>query len=197
MVISGGVNFGVDSRYSSGMTSLQAVAVPGIPMLTSGDDVAAVLAPHLNAVSWPDGHVGMRGDDVVVIAGKIVAKAQGRFHRAGAEPDDYRTRDGIPAALGLKALNEPSRAAAVIRRGLAARFGGRPGVIISASSRASEPGRGVLDRALAWAGVDMKTPGGESVIDAIAALAGAVMMSSPDCPVVLVRGIPDVLTWED
>lgn len=179
------------------MTSLQAVAVPGIPVLTSGDDVAAVISPYLNAVVWPDGYVGVRGDDVVVIAGKIVAKAQGRWHRAGEEPDGYRTRAGIPDLLGLKAPSEADGAAGEIRRGLAARFGGRPGVIISGSGRPVEPGRGVADVARGSAGLDVATSGGESVIDAVAALAGVVMMGSPHCPVVLVRGIPDVMTWED
>ncbi|QOR48335.1 hypothetical protein INS90_03425 [Trueperella pecoris] len=179
------------------MTSLQAVAVPGIPALTSGDDVAAVISPHLNALSWPDGYVGMRGDDVVVLAGKILAKAQGRWHKVGEEPDGFRTRVSIPVALGLKAPDDVDQAAGEIRRGLAARFGGRPGVIISGSGRTGQPGRGVADVALGSAGLDVKTPTGESVIDAIAALAGVVMMSSPECPVVVVRGIPDVMTWED
>lgn len=177
------------------MTSLQAVAVPGIPTLTSGDDVAAVIAPHLAALTWPDASVGLRGDDIVVIAGKIVAKAQGRWHRAGEDPDGFRTRAGIPDQLGLKAPVDVKREAGQIRRGLAARFGGRPGVIISGSGRSCEPGRGVLDIALAAAGIDAKRQGGEAVIDAVAAAAG--VMIAQDCPVVVVRGVADVLTWED
>ncbi|MDP9832094.1 MULTISPECIES: hypothetical protein [Trueperella] len=177
------------------MTSLQAVAVPGIPTLTSGDDVAAVISPHLAGLTWPDGSTGLRGEDIVVIAGKIVAKVQGRWHRAGEEPDGFRTRAGIPDQLGLKAPVDLKREAGLIRRGLAARFGGRPGVIIAGSARTSEPGRGVLDVALAAAGIDAKREGGESVIDAVAAAAG--VLTRPGCPVVVVRGVTDVLTWED
>lgn len=175
-------------------TSLMALAVPGIPNLTSGDDVVAVIAPHLNTVLWPDGYVGMRGDDIVVISGKIVAKAQGRWHREGDEPDGFRTRHGIPDRLGLKAPIDVDQAAAKIRRGLTARFGGRPGVIISASY---DDGRGSRDIALGCAGVDQYNAMGECVADSIAALAGTVMMASENCPVVVIRGLPDVMTWED
>ncbi|WP_126415893.1 coenzyme F420-0:L-glutamate ligase [Trueperella bialowiezensis] len=194
-------------------TRVQAVAVPGIPTVTSGDDLAAVISPHLNVLQWPDGYVGLRGDDVVVIAGKILAKSQGRWHREGNEPDGFRTRTGIPAKLGLKEPAEPDSAAAQIRRGLAARFGGRPGVIITGSGGNGQCGvdtlrgagkqsgtaeqRGVVDVALGSAGLDLVHRSGMAVADAIAALAGVVAMSQPDCPVVVVRGIPDVMTWED
>ncbi len=179
------------------MAEIQTVCVSGIPALTSGDDVAAVIAPHLNSLEWPDGYVGLRGDDIVVISGKIIAKAQGRWHRAGDEPDGYRTRCGIPDKLGLKAPKDADEAAGEIRRGLTARFGGRPGVVIAGSGVEREAGRGVVDIALGSAGVDVVTKTGDSVVDAIAALAGVVSMSEPNCPVVAVRGIPDVMTWED
>lgn len=175
-----------------------AVAVPGIPNLTSGDDVVAVISPHLNVVEWPDGYVGLRGDDIVVVAGKIVAKAQGRWHRFGDKPDGFRTRRGIPDRLGLGAPEDVDDAAADIRRGLTARFGGRPSVIVAGSGDGTTAeDRGVVDRALGSAGLDVRTPSGEAVSDAIAALAGVVMMTSSDCPVVVVRGVPDVMTWED
>ncbi|MDP9806905.1 coenzyme F420-0:L-glutamate ligase/coenzyme F420-1:gamma-L-glutamate ligase [Trueperella bonasi] len=179
------------------MTQIQAVAVPGIPMLATGDDVAAVISSHLNTVRWPDGYVGMRGDDIVVISGKIVAKAQGRWHRLGEVPDGFRTRVGIPDGLGLKEPDDADSAAGQIRRGLAARFGGRPGVIISGSGHGREPGRGVVDIALGSAGLEVRGPNGDSVIDAIAALAGVASMGLDDSPVVVVRGVPDVMTWED
>lgn len=179
------------------MAHIQAVSVFGIPTLTTGDDVAAVIAPHLNTAAWPDGYVGMRGDDIVVISGKIVAKAQGRWHRFGEAPDGFRTRVGIPDKLGLKAPDDVDAAAAEIRRGLAARFGGRPGVIIAGSGSGREPGRGVVDIALGSAGLDALNADGDSVIDAIAALAGVVSMGEQSSPVVVVRGVPDVMIWED
>lgn len=179
------------------MTQIQAVCVLGIPVVTSGDDVAAVIAPHLNTVRWPDGYVGLRGDDIVVVSGKIVAKAQGRWHRYGTAPDGFRTRDGIPDKLGLKAPEDVDEAAAEIRRGLAARFGGRPGVIISGSGYGREPGRGVVDIALGSAGLEIRNDNGDSAIDAIAALAGVVSMGQHNVPVIVVRGIANVMTWED
>lgn len=177
--------------------SLQVIAVRGIPPVTGGDDVAAVIAPSLNVALWPDGHTGLRGEDIVIVAGKIVAKAQGRFHREGAEPDGFRTRAGIPDRLGLKAPEHPDRMAGEIRKGLAARFGGRPGVIISASESMHAGERGVRDVAIGTAGIDLATEGGESVADALAALAGIAFAKNPNCPVVAVRGLPDVMTWED
>lgn len=183
--------------YYRAMTRIQAVSVPGIPILTTGDDVAVVIAPHLKTLEWPDGFVGMRGDDIVVVSGKIVAKAQGRWHKAGEGQDGFRTRVGIPDKLGLKAPDDADAAAAEIRRGLAARFGGRPGVVISGSGAGREPGRGVVDIALGSAGLDVRSPNGDSIIDAISALAGVVSMGEQSSPVVVVRGVPDVMTWED
>lgn len=179
------------------MTKIQAVSVSGIPMLTTGDDVAAVISPMLNSLQWPDGYVGLRGDDIVVISGKIVAKAQGRWHRYGEEPDGFRTRAGIPDKLGLKAPDDADAAAARIRRGLAARFGGRPGVVISGSGYGREPGRGVVDIALGSAGLEVCGSNGDSVVDSIAALAGVVSMGQANSPVAVIRGVPDVMTWED
>lgn len=215
-------------------TQLQAFAVPGIPVLTSGDDVVAVIAPLLNSAVAPDGYRGLRGDDIVVVAGKVVAKAQGRWRRAlpgefvsdaggsgsiassevldegahaavgepgsggaGAGRPGFRTAKGIPAGLGLDLPVDVDAAAAEIRRGLAARFGGRPGVVISGSEQAERGGAGVRDVALGSAGLDVHDAEGGSVVDALAALAGLVMASSPNCPVVIVRGVPDVMTWED
>ncbi|MFV0252895.1 MAG: coenzyme F420-0:L-glutamate ligase, partial [Beutenbergiaceae bacterium] len=58
---------------------LLAQAPEGIPQITSGTDLAAVLTPVLAGLSWPDGSVGVREDDVVVVASKVVAKAEGRL----------------------------------------------------------------------------------------------------------------------
>lgn len=61
---------------------LLAQAPEGLPQITSGTDLAAVLTPLLAGLVWPDGSTGITGEDVVVIASKIVAKAEGRLVRA-------------------------------------------------------------------------------------------------------------------
>ncbi|MBN8882663.1 MAG: coenzyme F420-0:L-glutamate ligase, partial [Salana multivorans] len=61
---------------------MQVVAPDGVPVLTRGSDVAAVLVPFLANLRWPDGSVGVDAGDVVVISSKIVSKAEGRLARA-------------------------------------------------------------------------------------------------------------------
>ncbi|MDP9800351.1 coenzyme F420-0:L-glutamate ligase/coenzyme F420-1:gamma-L-glutamate ligase [Arcanobacterium wilhelmae] len=165
---------------------IQIFPVHGIPQLTGGDDVAAVIGSALNSL---EGGEHLRGADVVAVAGKIVAKAQGRWHKEGTQPSGFRTRAGIPAKLGLGAPSDPDAAAAEIRRGLAARFGGRAGVIVTASRA------GGTDVAIGRAGVDVAADAGAPVADALAALAGTVM-ELEGTPVVVIRGL-EVLTWED
>lgn len=59
--------------------TLWLVAPDGVPFVTSGDDLGAILAPVLAAVVWPDSSVGIGDDDIVVVASKIVSKAEGRI----------------------------------------------------------------------------------------------------------------------
>jgi coenzyme F420-0:L-glutamate ligase / coenzyme F420-1:gamma-L-glutamate ligase len=66
------------------LTALCATALEGIPVVGQGDDVAALIA-----LALPDCKRGgdpLTGDDVVVIAHKIVSKAEGRV-RALADVD--------------------------------------------------------------------------------------------------------------
>ena len=51
--------------------TLELVALPGIPMVREGDDIAALIIAAL-------GDRELRGGDVVVVAQKIVSKAEGR-----------------------------------------------------------------------------------------------------------------------
>ena len=46
---------------------LLAQAPDGLPQITSGTDLAAVLTPLLAGLVWPDGSEGITGDDVVVV----------------------------------------------------------------------------------------------------------------------------------
>lgn len=180
--------------------------VVGVPVVSSGDDVAAVIAGPLNALVWPDGGRSLWGDDVVVLAGKVVAKSQGRFTaRDEGMAERFEEFDAknllmfrsVPRKLALYRPENPIEAAAQIRRGLAARFGGRPAVIISGSERERRRGYGRRDVALGSAGVDLETPAGEAIVDSLAAAAGLAMNQNPECPVVVIRGVTGVLTLQD
>jgi coenzyme F420-0:L-glutamate ligase/coenzyme F420-1:gamma-L-glutamate ligase len=76
---------------------ITAVAVPGLPEIGEGDDLAALLAPHV------------RPGDVVVLAHKVVSKAEGRVRRlADIEPTD-RARE-----LGTALHKDPRQVQAVL-----------------------------------------------------------------------------------
>lgn len=180
--------------------------VRGIPVLAQRDDVCAVISASLNTLKWPDGGISLWGDDVVVIAGKIVAKVQGRYTRRDEEIaerfEEYDARNllmlrNVPNRLALHRPENPDREAAMIRHGLAARFGGRPGVIISGSERERIRGHGRRDIALGSAGVDLATAAGEAIVDSLAAMGGLAMNQYPDCPVAVIRGAQGILTFED
>lgn len=57
---------------------LVVVPVTGLPEITAGTDLAALLSDPLGALEWPDGSRGLRDDDVVVVTSKIVSKSEGR-----------------------------------------------------------------------------------------------------------------------
>lgn len=52
---------------------LEIFAIPGLPMVQAGDDLAALIANAVTAAATP-----LRDGDVVVLAQKIVSKAEGR-----------------------------------------------------------------------------------------------------------------------
>lgn len=58
------------------MTSMQLFAVPGLPTIQAGDDVAAIVVEGLAALSE-----SLLPGDIIVIAQKIVSKAEGRLVR--------------------------------------------------------------------------------------------------------------------
>jgi coenzyme F420-0:L-glutamate ligase / coenzyme F420-1:gamma-L-glutamate ligase len=59
------------------VTTLRAEALPGMPEVGAGDDLAALLAGA--AARLPD--AGLRSDDVLAVSHKVVAKAEGRVRR--------------------------------------------------------------------------------------------------------------------
>jgi coenzyme F420-0:L-glutamate ligase / coenzyme F420-1:gamma-L-glutamate ligase len=139
------------------VTGVQVLPLEGIPEVRPGDDLAAMLADALERAG------GLVEGDVVVVAQKVVSKAEGRVEQA----DDYvevilrearsvrRRRDDliiaetehgfVCASAGVDRSNtpddgwvvllprDPDASAAAIRERLAERFGQAPAVIVSDS----------------------------------------------------------------
>ncbi|MPV38168.1 coenzyme F420-0:L-glutamate ligase [Georgenia subflava] len=226
---------------------LLAQAPDGVPTITSGDDLAALLTPVLAALTWPDGSTGLAEGDVVVVASKIVAKAEGRLVAARddaerdqviagetvrvvaerARPDGTTLRivenrqglvmaaagvdtSDVPAGTALLLPEDPDDSARRLRRGLNARTGVRPGVLIT--DTVGRPWRrGVVDLAIGAAGVQLLADlrgradayGREltstvvAVADEIAAAAELVKGKVSGRPVAVVRGMGHAVTRED
>ncbi len=73
---------------------LSIVAVPGLPEVRPGDDLAALVGTALRTLPWPDGTSGVADGDVVVITSKIVSKAEGRV-RTAADREDAITAETV------------------------------------------------------------------------------------------------------
>lgn len=58
------------------MNQITLTAIPGIPMISPGDDLARIIADALSAFHFP-----LSNSDTVVVAQKIVSKAEGRAIR--------------------------------------------------------------------------------------------------------------------
>lgn len=93
---------------------VEMIALRGLPMFEQGMDLAAVIAASLNAEP-----TGLRDDDIVVVAQKIVSKAEGRMVRlADVTPTEEARKRGLetgkdPAVVQL-ILDE---SVAVLRQG--------------------------------------------------------------------------------
>src|SRR5262245_28902253 len=53
---------------------LEVMAVPGVPLVERGDDL-----PALFEMALRDAHVSLADGDVLVVASKLVSRAEGRF----------------------------------------------------------------------------------------------------------------------
>ncbi len=136
-----------DAGKGAGVT---VTGVPGLPEITAGDDLGALIA---------DAVPGLRDGDIVVITSKIISKAEGRVIRSDREQaidaETVRvvarrgpttiaeTRHGLVlAAAGVDASNtapgtvvllpdDPDGSARQLRKALRARRGASVGVIIT------------------------------------------------------------------
>lgn len=137
--------------------SLQVLPLEGIPEVRPGDDLAALLGDAVERAG------GLEAGDVLVVAQKVVSKAEGRVERTEdhvavilREARSVRRRRGdlviaetehgfVCASAGVDRSNapgdgwvvllprDPDASAAALRDALAARFGAAPGVIVSDS----------------------------------------------------------------
>jgi coenzyme F420-0:L-glutamate ligase / coenzyme F420-1:gamma-L-glutamate ligase len=139
------------------MGELRVIALTGIPEVGRGDDLAAMLGDALERVG------GLEEGDVVVVAQKVVSKAEGRLERTDdvldvvlREARAVRRRRGdlviaetehgfVCASAGVDRSNapgegwvvllprDPDASAVRIRDALARRFGVAPAVVVSDS----------------------------------------------------------------
>lgn len=125
-----------------GQTAITLTAIPGIPAVRPGDDLARILGDALQAAALPP-----RQDDVLVVTHKIVSKAEGRYVALTEVTPSPRAHE-LAAATG----KDPALVEIILSESREIlRF--RPGLIIA------EHRSGVV---LANAGVDhSNVPGGE------------------------------------
>lgn len=162
---------------AQGISSYQVWALPGIPEVRPGDDLAKLIADAATAGGLP----GLAHGDVLLVTSKIVSKAEGRVvagddREAAIDAETVRvvarrgrtriveTRQGlVMAAAGVDASNtptgtilllpeDPDASARAIRTGLRDALGVDVGVIVTDTF--GRPWRnGVTDVAIGAAGV--------------------------------------------
>lgn len=181
---------------------LQVIAPAGLGEVVPGADLVGDLAGVLAAASWPDGSRGVAAGDVVVVASKVVAKAEGRIIRRSertsalaAETAEVlaevrggarivRNRHGVVlAAAGIDDSNaaagdsvlwpaDPDGAAVLLRRGLQTVLGAAPLAVVITDTLGRAWRRGQTDSAIGVAGL-------EPILDAAADPAAADRYGNP------------------
>jgi coenzyme F420-0:L-glutamate ligase/coenzyme F420-1:gamma-L-glutamate ligase len=159
----------------------QVLAVPGMPEIKPGDDLAALIASAASA----DGGPGLRDGDVLVVTSKVISKAEGRIREAvdrEAAIDEeavelvarrggtriVRSRHGfVMAAAGVDASNTAQGTVLLLpvdsdasARGIASALRERHGVTVGVivSDTFGRPWRaGLVDVAIGVAGLDALT----------------------------------------
>lgn len=132
------------------MTGFSLVAVPDFPLVRPGDDIAALIAARLGAAG-----MALQPDDILVIAQKIVSKAEGRL---------VRLDDVTPDAQSIEMAEVTGRDARVVH-------------VVLGESRAilrARKGLLVVENRNGWvcanAGVDRSNVAGEGGSEALALL---------------------------
>jgi coenzyme F420-0:L-glutamate ligase/coenzyme F420-1:gamma-L-glutamate ligase len=152
----------VDEGFGAGASapaSVEVHAVPGLPEIAPGDDLAALLGTALEALAEAGGP-GLADGDILVVTSKVLSKAENRVRHAAdreAAIDEETVRlvarrEGlrivenrlglVMAAAGVDASNtakgtvlllpeDPDRSARELSDALSAAFGVRCGVIVS------------------------------------------------------------------
>lgn len=82
------------------MTSLSLLPVTGLPEVQPGDPLATLLIPALQSLQWPDGSIGLKSGDVIVITSKVVSKSEGRL--VAARSRDQAIQDETVRVVATK-----------------------------------------------------------------------------------------------
>lgn len=101
----------------SGAPSMRLFAVPNLPMIRPGDDLPALIVQHLAAAGE-----GLQAGDILVIAQKVVSKAEGRLVRlndvqAGEQAQELAGTVGKDPRV-IQVVLDDSRDILRVRRGL-------------------------------------------------------------------------------
>src|SRR5215468_3832785 len=163
---------GAPAEPGPGVPQLHVSGIPGIPEISSGDDLAALIAGAALAETGP----GLRHGDIVVVTSKVVSKAEGRVVSASRE-------DAI--------ASETVRV--VARRGATTIAQTRHGFVIGAAGVLPlRDHRGELD---AFGNTLEVTVA--AVADEIAAASDLVKGKALQIPVAVVRGLAALVTEAD
>ena len=100
-----------------GAAGLGAFAVPGIPEVAAGDDLGALIADALGRAGFP-----LQAGDIVVVAQKVVSKAEGRLRRL--EVEDVALPD---VGFHVAYIRKPDSHVAATIAALARDLAGAPG----------------------------------------------------------------------
>lgn len=98
---------------------LEAIALPGLPIVSPGDDLAVLIAGGLVRAD-----LALRDGDVLVIASKLVSRAEGQFVDVGATEPSRRAHE-----LAARTGHDPRHVEIILRESVALSRAA-PGVLI-------------------------------------------------------------------
>lgn len=86
-----------EQEFGVSLTQLTVTAVPGLPLIHPGDDLAAIILDRMRAAD-----IALYDHDIIVLAQKVVSKAEGRLVRLDTVTPSARAQE-IAAATGKDA----------------------------------------------------------------------------------------------